>query len=97
MTNTTTTTAPAEITTGTWTIIFAADPATSTEGRVTGLTAAAPRDCGDGWYAAEIDLMEGRTTLADAKKIIDTAHGHRYAWTRPHVAVNTITRERVAL
>lgn len=88
---------PAAITTGTWTIIFAADPAASTEGRVTGLTAAAPRDCGDGFYAAEIDLMEGRTTLADAKKIIDTAHGHRYEWTRPHVAVNTATRERVAL
>ena len=97
MTTTATTTAPAEITYGTWTIIFAADPATSTAGRVTGLTATAPRDCGDGWYAAEIDLMEGRTTLADAKKIIDTAHGHRYAWTRPHMAVNTATRERVAL
>lgn len=92
-----TTAAPAEITTGTWTIIFAADPARSTEGRVTGLTASAPRDCGDGFYAAEIDLMEGRTTLADAKKIIDIAHGHRYEWTRPHVAVNTATRERVAL
>ena len=97
MTTTATTTAPAEISSGTWTIIFAADPATSTAGRVTGLTATAPRDCGDGWYAAEIDLMEGRTTLADAKKIIDTAHGHRYAWTRPHMAVNTATRERVAL
>ena len=94
---TATTTAPAEITSGTWTIFFAADPATSTAGRVTGLTATAPRDCGHGFYAAEIDLMEGRTTLADAKKIIDTAHGHRYAWTRPHVAVNTATRERVAL
>lgn len=93
----TTTTAPAEITTGTWTIFFAADPATTTEGRVTGLTAATPRDCGHGFYATEIDLMEGRTTLADAKKIIDTAHGHRYEWTRPHVAVNTATDERVAL
>ena len=86
---------PAEITTGTWTIIFAADPATSTEGRVTVLTATAPRDCGDGFYATEIELMEGRTTLADAKKIIDTAHGHRYEWTRPHVAMNIDTRERV--
>ena len=88
---------PATITTGTWTIIFAADPAANTEGRVTGLTATAPRDCGDGFYAAEIGLMEGRTTLADAKKIIDTAHGHRYEWTRPHVAMNTATRERVLL
>ena len=86
---------PAEITTGTWTILFAADPATSTEGRVTVLTASAPRDCGDGFYATEIELMEGRTTLADAKKIIDTAHGHRYEWTRPHVAMNIDTRERV--
>ena len=86
---------PAEITTGTWTILFAADPATSTEGRVTVLTATAPRDCGDGFYATEIELMEGRTTLADAKKIIDTAHGHRYEWTRPHVAMNIDTRERV--
>ena len=91
------TTTPAEITTGTWTIIFAADPAASTEGRVAGFTATAPRDCGDGFYAAEIDLMEGRTTLADAKKIIDIAHGHRYAWTRPHMAVNTATRDSVRL
>lgn len=93
----TTTTNPAAITSGTWTIIFAADPATSTGGRVTGFTATAPRDCGDGFYAAEIDLMEGRTTLDDAKKIIDIAHGHRYAWTRPHMAVNTATRESVRL
>lgn len=86
---------PAEITTGTWTILFSADPAASTEDRVTGLTATAPRYCGNGFYTAEIDLMEGRATLADAKKIIDTAHGHRYAWTLPHVAMNTTTRERV--
>lgn len=92
-----TTTNPAEITSGTWTIIFAADPARSTEGRVTVVAGNAPRDCGDGFYATEIDLMEGRTTLADAKKIIDTAHGHRYEWTRPHVAMNATTRERVAL
>ena len=88
---------PATITTGTWTIIFAADPAANTEGRLAVVTATAPRDCGDGFYAAEVDLMEGRTTLADAKKIIDTAHGHRYEWTRPHVAMNTATRERVLL
>lgn len=92
-----TTTNPAEITTGTWTVIFAADPAANTKGRVTGLTASAPRDCGNGFYAVEVALMEGKTTLADAKKIIDTAHGHRYAWTCPQVATNTETGERVFL
>lgn len=88
---------PAEITSGTWTILFSADPATSTEDHVTGATATAPRYCDNGFYCVEIALMEGRTTLADAKKIIDTAYGHLYSWTLPHVAMNTATRERVLL
>lgn len=86
---------PTEITTGTWTILFSADPAANTEHRVTGLSATAPRYLSDGYYAEEIDLMEGRTTLADAKKILTIAHGHRCSGIRPHLAMNTETRERV--
>lgn len=86
---------PAEITSGTWTILFSADPSANTEDRVTGLTASAPRYLSDGYYAAEIELMEGRTTLADAKKILTIAHGHRCSGIHPHVAMNTDSRERV--
>ena len=90
------TTSPAESTSGTWTILFSADPAADTENIVTGSTTTpAPRYCGDGYYAAEIDLMEGRTTLTDAQKILEIAYGRFCSGIRPHMALNTATRERV--